>query len=145
MLRKLKDSEKGFTLVELLAVLAILSLVILLAGSIHLFGQKQFAEQTDQVETVNDVRYILASIEKDIRQTKPEEVKKNKDKLVIGSSTYYKSRNGTTLFKDSLVLSDKIKTFEATVNQDSVEIKIAGTADSNSEATELSTTIYFRR
>ncbi|MDD2427757.1 MAG: type II secretion system protein, partial [Eubacteriales bacterium] len=39
-------SEAGFTLVELLAAISILGIVIVLAGSVHLFGQRQFRSQS---------------------------------------------------------------------------------------------------
>lgn len=45
-----KDNQRGITLVELLAVLAILSVIILLIGSAHLFGQKQLIYQTDELD-----------------------------------------------------------------------------------------------
>lgn len=141
-MNKFKKSEQGFTLVELLATLAILSLVILLAGSVHIFGQKQFSEQTTQVSQVNDLRQIMASIERDVRQTPQEEIR-FEEGLVIGDTKY--SRNGNSLFKDSNTLSDQISQFDVAIDEDKLEISLVSSSRENKRNGELSTTIYFRR
>lgn len=141
-MNKFKKSEQGFTLVELLATLAILSLVILLAGSVHIFGQKQFSEQTEQVSQVNDLRQIMASIERDVRQTPQADIR-FEDELVIGDTIY--SRNGNTLFRDSTVLSDQVSLFDVAIDEDKLEISLVSTTREDKRNGELSTIIYFRR
>jgi len=67
MIRTLK-SEEGITLIELMASLAILSIVILLVGSVHIFGQTQFINQTETASQSNDLRYSLSLVSRDVRQ-----------------------------------------------------------------------------
>ena len=67
MIRTLK-SEEGITLIELMASLAILSIVILLVGSVHIFGQTQFINQTERASQSNDLRYSLSLVSRDVRQ-----------------------------------------------------------------------------
>lgn len=139
---KFRKSESGFTLVELLATLAILSLVIILAGSIHIFGQKQFIQQSEQVSQINDLRYIMASIEQDVRQTPKEEIKFEED-LIVGESTY--SQQGTALYKNSELLSNQISAFEVVLNEDKIDISLSSTTNGKNKKEVVSTIIYFRR
>lgn len=139
---KFRKSESGFTLVELLAALAILSLVIILAGSIHIFGQKQFVQQSEQVSQINDVGYIMASIEQDVRQTPKEEIKFEED-LIVGDTTY--SHQGTALYENSELLSNQISSFEVILNEDKIDISLSSTTNGKNKKEVVSTIIYFRR
>lgn len=139
---KFRKSESGFTLVELLAALAILSLVIILAGSIHIFGQKQFVQQSEQVSQINDLRYIMASIEQDVRQTPKEEIKFEED-LIVGDTTY--SHQGTALYENSELLSNQISSFEVILNEDKIDISLSSTTNGKNKKEVVSTIIYFRR
>lgn len=135
-------SQEGFTLVELLATLALLSVVIVLAGSIHLFSQKQFSDQTDQISQISDIRFALSSIEKDVRQTVPSEISYG-DQLRIGKNTY--SIEGTTLRKNGGMISDQIASFDVSLTEESIELKVESLSEKNRPIEEISTTIYFRR
>ncbi|MFL2098712.1 PilW family protein [Marinilactibacillus psychrotolerans] len=139
---KFKKSENGFTLIELLATLAILSLVIILAGSIHIFGQKQFIQQSEQVSQINDLRYIMASIERDIRQTPKTEIE-FEESLIVGDATY--SHLGATLYKNSEILSDQISSFDVTLSEDKIDISLSSTMNGKKDQEVVSTIIYFRR
>ncbi|WP_413526860.1 PilW family protein [Marinilactibacillus psychrotolerans] len=139
---KFRKSESGFTLVELLATLAILSLVIILAGSIHIFGQKQFIQQSEQVSQINDLRYIMASIEQDVRQTPKTEIE-FEESLIVGDATY--SHLGTTLYKNSEILSDQISSFDVTLSEDKIDISLSSTMNGKKDQEVVSTIIYFRR
>lgn len=67
-IRKIIKDEAGITLVELLAAISLLSVVIILAGAIHMFGQRQFVNQTDSAHRSNDLSYALTVISTDIRK-----------------------------------------------------------------------------
>ena len=66
----LSKNDAGFTLVELLASLAILSLIIGLIGSVTMFGIKQYDKQTFEAEQANDCSYALTVLSKEIRSAK---------------------------------------------------------------------------
>ncbi|WP_225743918.1 PilW family protein [Marinilactibacillus sp. Marseille-P9653] len=135
-------SQEGFTLVELLATLALLSVVIVLAGSIHLFGQKQFSQQTDQVSQISDIRFTLSSIEKDVRQTVPSEISYD-GQLRVGENVY--SIEDNTLRKNGGIISDQISSFDVSLTEERIELKIKSSSEKNRPIEEISTTIYFRR
>lgn len=63
------NNERGLTLLELLAVMAISSVIILLILNVHVFGQKQYKEQSTKVEQLYDVTYVAKVITKEIRKS----------------------------------------------------------------------------
>ncbi|MFC6465665.1 prepilin-type N-terminal cleavage/methylation domain-containing protein [Marinilactibacillus sp. GCM10026970] len=135
-------SQDGFTLIELLATLALLSVVVVLAGSIHLFGQKQFSQQADQVSQISDIRFALSSIEKDVRQTVPSAISYD-SQLRVGENVY--SIEGNTLRKNGGIMSDQIASFDVSLTEESIELKIESLSEKNRPIEEISTIIYFRR
>lgn len=154
--KKLGSSESGITLVELLAVLALLSVVIVLAGSVHMFGQRQFRAQRDSASQNNDYSYALTVMSSDLRKktlSEVENIKINGDEYlidIINGPTYIYS--GNKLSRDNEVIVDdlshkpniqfgynnekKIERIEISLQQTDSE---AGMNDKN-----FHTTIYFR-
>ena len=57
------------TLVELLASIALLSVVLSLVGAVHLFGQKQYLTQSYSARQSNDFAYTLSVISREVRKT----------------------------------------------------------------------------
>jgi type II secretory pathway component PulJ len=64
------NSEKGITLVEVLATLVLISMVILLASSIHIFSQKQTQTQKSNIDQQTNVRLAANILTKEIRNAK---------------------------------------------------------------------------
>lgn len=64
---KLKN-ESGITLIELLAALSLLMVVILLAGSVHMFGQRHFRSQTESASQANNISYAMSVMSSDLRK-----------------------------------------------------------------------------
>ena len=87
MIRTLK-SEEGITLIELMASLAILSIVILLVGSVHIFGQTQFINQTETASQSNDLRYSLSLVSRDVRQAGLVVKDHENETYIIGPNSY---------------------------------------------------------
>lgn len=88
----IRKSESGITLVELLAVLALLSVVIVLAGSVHMFGQRQFRTQTNSASQNNDYSYAMTVMSTDLRKIPLSEVG---SKITLNSDEYLiKINNG---------------------------------------------------
>lgn len=148
----LKD-EKAITLVELLAVLAILSIVLLLVGSTHLFGQRQYFEQNKTIDHQGDVRLIMSQLTTDVRKVNANEgaTKKNENGVftvelgTINAYTY--THQGTTLKRNGVILSRNIDTFEwlSTTNEAANKIKIVSVPDDKGKQASLETVLYFRR
>lgn len=87
----IKKNEKGITLIELLAALALVSMVILLASSVQLFGQKQVNNQTNEIQNQSNVRLALNIVTKEIRKASNVSVTNNV--LTINNTDIYKLEN----------------------------------------------------
>lgn len=142
---KLKD-DSGVTLVELLAALTILTVVIILAGSIHMFGQKQFISQTDSASQSNDFSYALTDMTTEIRKKSSNEIKvngevRNQQILVNGSVVY--QQVGSQLLKRGVSLADDVENFMVTKAEEYIEITLIKTNQTASNK-NYQTRIYFR-
>ncbi|MFB1051784.1 PilW family protein [Paraliobacillus sp. JSM ZJ581] len=134
--------QKGITLVELLAVLSLMSIIIMLVGSAMMFGQKQYKNQTEMIEHQDQVRYVMATITKEVRSHNPSQVSVTDDVLNIGSDSYEFS--APHVLKNGTSISDEIGLFEIKKNDLELDIAIASTADAGNEQQRLSTIIYLR-
>lgn len=144
----MKNDQRGITLIELLGVLAILSVIILLVGSAHLFGQKQLVYQTDEVGKQSDVRLVVSQLTTDFRSITADNYEVIDDEYHIGEHTY--SHNGTAVFRNGQKLSDHMAEFSLTpIDVDGeltgVNIVIESYPGEQSSPTKVETTIYFRR
>lgn len=147
----LKD-ESGITLVELLAALSILSVVIILAGSIHMFGQRQFISQTESASQANDLSHALTAMSSDLRKQKAANVKvKGTNQIFIkadGDSEFRDEHlryhyNKPTLTQNGGPLAKSLDSFTAIKDGDSITITLA-TNNQNAANKNYHTTIYFR-
>lgn len=141
MMSRLK-AEEGITLVELLASITILSIVIMLVGSVHIFGQTQFISQTETASQSNDLRYSLSLVSSDIRQAGVVEEIGEKT-YMVGEYTY--SFQEPNLYRNSERLSSKIDVFKIIPSDDYAEIIIKSTTNRQAQGESYHTTIYFRR
>lgn len=137
-------NENGFTLVELLASLAILSMIISLIGSVTMFGIKQYDNQTFEAEQANDYSYALTVLSKEIRSAKSVTVANGS--ITVDGVIY--AQTGTQLIKtaeDSSqeVLADYLPTDGFKVSEIETNNIIAITIKNN-ESKTYQTTIYLR-
>lgn len=140
-------NEMGFTLVELLASLAILSLIIGLIGSVTIFGIKQYDQQVVDAEQSNDYAYALSALSKEVRSAEKVEVLEG----TISADGVVFVQEGSQLIKKTIegqeILADNVKSGGFTViqNEDktiSITLENAGT---HKKQTMYQTTIYLRR
>ena len=141
----LSKNDAGFTLVELLASLAILSMIISLIGSVTMFGIKQYDKQTFEAEQANDYSYALTVLSKEIRSA--ESVTVANGSITVDGVIY--AQTGTQLIKtaeDSSqeVLADYLPTDGFKVSEIETNNIIAITIKNN-ESKTYQTTIYLRR
>lgn len=141
------SSEDGITLVELLAALSLFSIVVLLIGSVHIFAQRQFRQQSDRIEVSSDVRLVMSQFENDIRSIDSGTVYWDADTFIIsgGSEVRYQLVNGSVMRNDS-VIADNISDFsvEYDSDRDQVDIRVTGTQKNQRQPQTLKTTIYLR-
>lgn len=139
-------NDAGFTLVELLASLAILSLIIGLIGSVTLFGIKQYDKQTFEAEQANDYSYALTVLSKEIRSA--ESVTVAEGSITVDGVVY--AQTGAQLIKTAEgnskeVLADDLPTAGFKVVREIETNKFIEIILKNNESKTYQTTIYLRR
>lgn len=136
-------NNRGVTLLELISAIALLSTVLILANSFHLFGQKQMNNQTSQIENQENVRYALNVLTKEIRSA--DKVETSEDDLILNHSDQYKLDLTTnTLTKNNISLVTGIKQFTVTNENNKVNLTISSVPDKLGQSVTLSTVIYVR-
>ena len=136
-------NENGFTLVELLASLAILSMIISLIGSVTMFGIKQYDTQTTAASQSNDYSYALSVLSKEVRSA--EKVDISEDSISVDGIVFV--QDGSRLIKktnvDQEILAEDVKSggFQIVQNAD----KTIGITLESAKQKMYQTTIYLRR
>ncbi|WP_186576255.1 PilW family protein [Aquibacillus kalidii] len=136
------NNEKGITLVELLATLAIMSMIILLISSVHIFGQKQFTSQTEQIDNQANVRLVVNTLTKEIRTVGENTVFVNEGTLTVGTDSY-KLVNNDLLKNDVLFVSD-IDEFNVEKDGNKLTISVESLPNQFNKTSSLSTVVYIR-
>lgn len=144
---RLRD-ESGMTLIELLASIALLSVVLGLAGSVHMFGQKQYTVQSYSASQSNDYAYALSVMSRDTRSEKYSSIKisESGDALLIDNVVAF-SKNGSQLLKDTnQLLAEDVESFTVSSEPEkkSINILLKSMSEKNNQPKEYQTTIYFR-
>jgi prepilin-type N-terminal cleavage/methylation domain-containing protein len=134
-------NQNGITLVELLAVLALLSMVILLISNTHLFGQKQFNSQSVHIQHESSVRYAINVITKEVR-TSPQTISVTNNTIETSNGVF--RLQGTTLYKDDTVLEVGIEEFTVKKSGNEIMITIKSEPNQFEKAASLSTNLYIR-
>src|SRR4051812_5006625 len=93
----MSKNEEGLTLIELLAALSIVSIVLLLASSVQIFGQKQVNTQTSDFQKQTDVRLAINILTKEIRKASDVSIKGPVMNGIVSSTELM--INGTDLYK----------------------------------------------
>lgn len=144
-------NESGMTLVELLASIALLSIVLSLVGAVHLFGQKQYLAQSYSAGQSNDFAYTLSVISKEVRKTSFADVTVSESEsgdtiLTVGAEAF--SEKGAQLVKNNdQVLADGVEKFTVTLNDadKSVAIELISIPKYNNQSKKYQTKIYLRK
>ncbi|NMD70524.1 prepilin-type N-terminal cleavage/methylation domain-containing protein [Bacillus sp. DNRA2] len=133
-------NNRGMTLVELLSVLALLSMVLLLANSVQLFSQKQVTKQVDDIEKQTNIRIAISTLTKEIRSANTVTVQNNV--LTVNSDIY--QLVGNTLQKNNQSFVSKIKKFEVSKDANKITLLLEGQSTNNQNPVVRTTTIYIR-
>uniref|UniRef100_A0A942T2D4 Prepilin-type N-terminal cleavage/methylation domain-containing protein n=1 Tax=Neobacillus citreus TaxID=2833578 RepID=A0A942T2D4_9BACI len=123
------NREQGYTLIEIMAGLTLLSMVLLLANSVDLFGQKQLNVQSTEIQSQSDDRLAMKLITKEIRKAQTVDVN-NPNELTIDSVDVYKL-SGTTLVKNNQVFISNISKFFVAKSGNKVTLTIGNLPETN--------------
>lgn len=109
-------NEKGFTLVEVLAVIVILAIVGAILFNLLTSSNKEYKSQVDDTTNLNELSFIMKEITRDFRKTKIVDIqinqvvfktKENNQEKVIATYT----KTGDTLSKNGSPYQTKILSF----------------------------------
>lgn len=109
-------NEKGFTLVEVLAVIVILAIVGAILFNLLTSSNKEYKSQVDDTTNLNELSFIMKEITRDFRKTKIVDIqnnqvvfktKENNQEKVIATYT----KTGNTLRKNGSPYQTKIRSF----------------------------------
>ena len=139
-------NNKGMTLIELIVALGMAGAVLLLAGTLLLFGNRNFSRQTDKIDIQSRARYSMDYLTREIR--KASDVKVNEEgNIIIVDSSGIESEikiEDNSLYKNSQKIATGIESL--TISQDENEIKITiDIKDKNGEEHKLSSVVYVRQ
>src|SRR5699024_10858472 len=136
-MRQLRN-QKGLTLAELLAVIAISSFVMILISSVLIFVQKQYTSQSASTSGLTDIKIAAQAITKDIRSYDIDSVDSEEKEIRLTNGRTYKYEEGY-LKRDGANYLYDLKDFEITKSGGKIELKI----ESNTGQI-LETEIYVR-
>ncbi|ARK20453.1 PilW family protein [Sporosarcina ureae] len=148
MTKRLK-SQEGVTLVELLAVLVILSFVGLMVFGVYFSGTKEYDIQREQTVHQQNIQFVIKYLTKEIRVENNFIVYEN-DVLKIntstgkGTDTYRLEDNA--LLKNDEVFADNIKDFKVKSFDEgnSLKIEVLGNNEFGRDKIKAETTISIR-
>lgn len=138
----LTKDESGLTLIEILAALSIFMVVILFAGSIHIFGQQEFIHQTQSANQANDLNYALTILSTELRIEKNENVEVNNNEIYINGNRVFYLEN-RKLYKGSTFIADSVDRFQVDVIDNGLELSLESSVERGRNK-KYETTIYFR-
>lgn len=103
-------NQKGLTLVELMAVIVIMSIIFILISRIQLTSSEQYTLQTEKNNQLTDLSYTLKVITKDLRKSgKAPEI--NGNTYTIGSEIYVFDAATNSLSRNETILAHPITAF----------------------------------
>jgi len=111
-------------LVELLAVLALLSIIIALVGSAHMFGQKQYRKQAAIASQSNELTIGLATMTRELRNLKANQVEVKEGAILIDGVVTFSLIDEELRSKEASVIAQDIQTFTATKSTDNRSLTI---------------------
>ena len=148
-------NHRGFTLIEVLSVITLLSMVLLFASSFHIFGQKQMVSQSLDIENQTNVRYALNLLTKEIRTGKVDlPVDNNILTIKTETNTTVYKLEGKTITKNGIPIVENIFEFvvkgeniedeDGKTTHPKIELKITSIPNNEGKIETLSTIIHSR-
>lgn len=135
-------NEKGLTLLEVIAYIAILSIILVLSFSIMSNSKAEHNEQYKNTQLLTQNSYVMKQITSDIRESI--NLESSSDLVIMQKknsiqTTYNYDASTFTLYRNSQPIANNLKLFYIRANSDSVNIKLT-----NLRNEQLNTTIYLR-
>lgn len=154
-----EDKQRGFTLVELLAALSLLSIVSFLIISLIVFGSRQYNEQSERLKRNNEIRDAMSLVVSDLREAQaphnigedgevPISYDPDSGILIAGDQQY--RQEGTNLYRNesqqltSYLADGGFVIIPPESGEEKITVQISGYSLYGDDGKELETTIYYR-
>lgn len=139
----MKNNKKGFTLIELIVVMALMALVFSMGFTIYRFSTEVYQRGSGDTLTQADLRTGISVITKDIRKHPNETLSASGSTITIGSNTYTVNLDGELTVNNQVFLSG-IESFETSSSGNTITIKITSLPDDLGRNYSYETTITRR-
>ncbi|MDW0109651.1 hypothetical protein [Sporosarcina aquimarina] len=139
-------NNEGLTLVEVLAVVVLLSFVFLLIASTQLFGQREYNTQSEKIMNEESVQFLIKDITREIRKVDDNsKIKIGTTHTVLSIGDVVYSLQDNELKKNDSVWATDISDFNVKFNpaRDTLSILIVSNGSSRT-SDHLQTSIYLR-
>lgn len=138
-------NQKGFTLIELVIIIAIIGIIMGGVVSAFVFGLNFFTEEDSAITRQEDLRRVAVLFEKDIRQSATQTVTSSGTCAYIDAIAY--CLIGTDIVKDGAIISKNVDSFSVVVGPDGsyIDLSLSSTLDKRNQDVNLSTRIYLRK
>lgn len=134
--RIVKSDSKGLTLVEILVVIALLSIIITLSMSVFMSGKNTVDRQNTKAAMQDSVTLAMKDITKQVRSVAPDDVIiENNNNFKVGAHRYRLSDE--KIFKDNILLVERIGELTVEKEANLVSIRITSTDSEVSLFTEI--------
>lgn len=137
-------NKKGFTLIEIVIVMAILGLLLGGLLSTFIFSLNFFSEEDSQIVRQENLRFVSVEFEKDIRKS-DQIVTVSGSCVAIGSIDYCLSANQVT--REEVVIAKNIDVFTVLLDVDGayINLSLSSTNDDRGNDVSITTRIYLRK
>ena len=127
--------NKGFTLIELIIALAVMTAVGMLVYTLFGQGFNLYAVEAKSAEQQSEMRLVLSEVTNKVRVTDAADINYTSGQLTVDDYVY--SLVGQRVLRNSRELATGITAFNVSIVDNLLEITI-----SNTESDQISTSLY---
>lgn len=145
----LKD-RKGFTLIELVVVVAVVVIVFGLVAGLVGFSTRFFRDENTQVMSQESLRLIALDFEKDIRRSNGFEKIDDNNFLVkevsAGVDVMYTLTNDFRVLRNGALIGERVESFDPSIEDEgtSILLTIVSRPDGRGKVNQIEFRIYIR-
>jgi prepilin-type N-terminal cleavage/methylation domain-containing protein len=146
---KMIREKKGFTLIEIMVTIIILTIVFGMLATLVSFFARFYRDENSQLDRQENMRLLLVLLEKDVRMSN-QSVDFSGTCYVIGTDDQVASQveycvSGEQVVREGVVVAREIDTFELISTNDFIDVNIQAIPDSRGKVLEVSSRIFLRK
>ena len=131
----------GFTLLELVIALAIMTVIVGACMSAFAFGPRSFTNQVNSLANQYRVRDVTRNVSRDARRTDLEDITVGAGYIVLGEITY--TYSDESVYRNGTEITGGIKVFDYSLDGNRLTVEVEST-ENGSESFALTVDVYIR-